>query len=116
MELFKSEPDSYRVEHPKRQSPLEHHKKTNKSENSEIKMEASCIDYKDTGLFSPTVIDYLEDNAALRPFYSYRPDINGFAQILKHKKVIANREILVSVLREQYTHHSPLTTHHSPLT
>jgi bacillithiol biosynthesis cysteine-adding enzyme BshC len=61
-------------------------------------MDAACIDYKDTGSFSPTVIDYLEDNPELRQFYSYRPDLNGFADLLKHKKVIADRAILTQVL------------------
>ena len=65
-------------------------------------MEASCINYKDTGSFSPTVIDYLEDQPDLRPFYSYRPDLDGFAELLKNKKVIADRDVLVEVLLEQY--------------
>ncbi|HEY5325685.1 MAG TPA: bacillithiol biosynthesis cysteine-adding enzyme BshC [Mucilaginibacter sp.] len=65
-------------------------------------MEASCINYKDTSSFSPTVIDYLEDNPNLRPFYSYRPDLDGFAELLKNKKVIADRDVLVEVLSEQY--------------
>ncbi|HEY8784188.1 MAG TPA: bacillithiol biosynthesis cysteine-adding enzyme BshC [Mucilaginibacter sp.] len=65
-------------------------------------MEASCINYKDTGSFSPTVIDYLEDAPELRSFYSYRPDLKGFAALLKNKKVIADREILVKVLKQQY--------------
>jgi len=78
-------------------------------------MDASCIDYKDTGYFSQTVIDYLDNDPALKPFYSYRPDINGFTELLKHKKVIANRDILVRVLGKQYADYSPLTTHHSPI-
>jgi len=65
-------------------------------------MESACINYKDTGSFSPTVIDYLEDRPELRPFYSYRPDMDGFAGILKNKKVIADRDILVDVIRKQY--------------
>jgi bacillithiol synthase len=65
-------------------------------------MDASCINYKDTGFFSPTVIDYIEDLQALRQFYSYRPDLSGFADLLKHKKVIADRKILASILKEQY--------------
>ncbi|HEY2584111.1 MAG TPA: bacillithiol biosynthesis BshC, partial [Mucilaginibacter sp.] len=65
-------------------------------------MDAACINYKDTGYFSQTVTDYLENAPQLRPFYSYRPDINGFAEFLKVKKVIADREILVSVLSNQY--------------
>jgi bacillithiol biosynthesis cysteine-adding enzyme BshC len=65
-------------------------------------MEASCISYKDTGYFSQTVIDYIDDKAELKPFYSYRPDIKGFAELLKTKKVIADRKVLVDVLSEQY--------------
>ncbi len=65
-------------------------------------MDSACINYKDTGSFSPTVIDYLEDQPTLRPFYSHRPDINGFAHLLKNKKVIANRDVLVEVLLDQY--------------
>ncbi|SDT52744.1 bacillithiol biosynthesis cysteine-adding enzyme BshC [Mucilaginibacter mallensis] len=66
-------------------------------------MDASCISYKDTGYFSPTVIDYIDDNADLKPFYSHRPDMNGFAELLKTKKVVADREILFQVLSEQYS-------------
>ncbi|MDB5130930.1 MAG: bacillithiol biosynthesis cysteine-adding enzyme BshC [Mucilaginibacter sp.] len=69
-------------------------------------MDAACIDYKDTGYFSQTVIDYLEGSPALRPFYAHRPDLDGFTELLKNKKVVANREILVKVLREQYNFES----------
>jgi uncharacterized protein YllA (UPF0747 family) len=72
-------------------------------------MEASCISYKETGYFSQTVIDYIDDTAELRPFYSHRPDINGFAELLKDKKVIADRDILVEVLLEQYARISDKT-------
>ena len=65
-------------------------------------MEASCISYKETGYFSQTVIDYIDDTAELRPFYSHRPDLNGFAELLKIKKVVADREVLATVLSEQY--------------
>jgi len=65
-------------------------------------MEASCISYKETGYFSQTVIDYIDDNAQLRPFYSQRPDFNGFAELLKNKKVVANRQVLAEVLSGQY--------------
>jgi len=65
-------------------------------------MDSACINYKDTGAFSPTVIDYLEDAPALRPFYGYRPDFNGFAELLKNKTVVADRKILVDVLLDQY--------------
>ncbi len=67
-------------------------------------MEASCISYKETGFFSPTVIDYIENRADLQPFYGHRPDMDGFAELLKNKKVVADREILHRVLSKQYSH------------
>ena len=83
---------------------------------SEIKpMDAACISYQETGYFSQTVIDYLEDKPELRPFYSYRPDWDGFKVLLQNKKVVADRGLLTRVLTEQYQTISPLTTHHSPL-
>ncbi|RYY37627.1 MAG: bacillithiol biosynthesis cysteine-adding enzyme BshC [Sphingobacteriaceae bacterium] len=65
-------------------------------------MEAHCISYKDTGYFSKTVIDYLDDAKELRPYYSHRPTFDGFAEFLKTKKVTADRELLVNILTEQY--------------
>jgi bacillithiol biosynthesis cysteine-adding enzyme BshC len=83
---------------------------------SEIKlMDAACISYKETGYFSQTVTDYLEDKPELRLFYGHRPDFDGFAQFLKAKKVVADRNLLARVLIEQYQTISPLTAHHSPL-
>ena len=70
---------------------------------SEIKlMDAACIDYKETGYFSQTVIDYLQDKPELRPFYGRRPDWDGFKALLGRKKVIADRELLAEVLTRQY--------------
>jgi len=78
-------------------------------------MDAACISYKETGYFSQTVTDYLEDKPELRPFYSYRPDWDGFKSLLQNKKVVADRSLLASVLTGQYQAISPLTAHHSPL-
>src|SRR5579863_3196744 len=78
-------------------------------------MEASCIDYKDTGFFSHTVIDYIDDKPELRPFYSHRPDMEGFKAFLKTKKVIADRETLAEVLTGQYHAISQLTNYNSQL-
>src|ERR1700744_222065 len=65
-------------------------------------MDVSCISYHDTGYFSQTITDYLEDAPQLRPFYKYRPDIKGFGELLANKKVTADRWILAEVLKEQY--------------
>lgn len=65
-------------------------------------MDSNCISYKDTGFFSQTVIDYLDDAPALRPFYSYRPSFEGFGEIIQNRKVTADTNLLVEVLRKQY--------------
>lgn len=76
-------------------------------------MDAACIDYKETGYFSQTVIDYLEDKPELRSFYSFRPDWNGFKTLLQNKKVIADRSLLATALTKQYQPISPFTSHYS---
>lgn len=76
-------------------------------------MDAACIDYKETGYFSQTVTDYLEDKPDLRPFYSHRPDLDGFKALLQTKKVIGDRDLLAKVLTNQYHAISLLTTHNS---
>jgi bacillithiol biosynthesis cysteine-adding enzyme BshC len=65
-------------------------------------MNSSFISYKDTGYFSPTVINYLEDAPDLRSFYSHRPTLKGFAELFEHKKVNADRQLLAKVLTNQY--------------
>jgi len=78
-------------------------------------MESACIDYKDTGYFSQTVIDYLNDVPELRSFYSYRPDLKGFADLLDSKKVATDREILVEVLNAQYKQNGLSTAYNAQL-
>jgi bacillithiol biosynthesis cysteine-adding enzyme BshC len=65
-------------------------------------MDVACISYKETGFFSPTVIDYLEDKPELREFYSHRPTLDGFAEFLKNKKIVADRALLADTLTDQY--------------
>ena len=63
-------------------------------------MDVTCISYKDTGFFSSGLTDYLEGKPELEPFYGNRPDFEGFAELLKNKKVIADRQILAGVLTQ----------------
>ena len=65
-------------------------------------MDVNCISYKETGFFSSAITDYLAGKPELNAFYGYRPDFEGFAELLKTKTVIADREVLASVLTEQY--------------
>ncbi|HEY0245179.1 MAG TPA: bacillithiol biosynthesis BshC, partial [Mucilaginibacter sp.] len=66
-------------------------------------MDVACISYKETGFFSQTVVDYIDNVPQLKPFYSYRPDLKGFAELLADKKVVADRENLATILTEQYS-------------
>ena len=65
-------------------------------------MKATYIDYKETNSFSPSLIRYLEHDPQLEPFISYPPTLNGFEKLLKNKKTLADRKILIEVLKEQY--------------
>ena len=78
-------------------------------------MDAACINYKDTGYFSQTVIDYLEDAPEVRSFYSHRPDMKGFAELLEHKKVTGDRQVLADVLTTQYEKNGLRSAYHAQL-
>ncbi|RKR81922.1 bacillithiol biosynthesis cysteine-adding enzyme BshC [Mucilaginibacter gracilis] len=65
-------------------------------------MDANCINYANTGYFSKTIISYLDNDAALKPFYNYRPNMDGFTQLIQNKKPTAGRQVLANVLTEQY--------------
>jgi bacillithiol biosynthesis cysteine-adding enzyme BshC len=65
-------------------------------------MDAHCINYADTGFFSKTITDYLDNHPDLAPFYGNRPTFEGFAELIKNKKPFASRKVLVEVLAEQY--------------
>ena len=80
-----------------------------------IHMDAACINYKDTGYFSQTVIDYLEDAPEVRSFYSHRPDMKGFAELLEHKKVTGDRQVLADVLTTQYEKNGLRSAYHAQL-
>ena len=66
-------------------------------------MKATYLDYSATNSFSPSLIRYLENDPKLNPFISFRPDLEGFKKLLETKKPTADRNLLVKVLKEQYS-------------
>jgi bacillithiol biosynthesis cysteine-adding enzyme BshC len=61
------------------------------------------ISFKDSKQFSKLFIDYVNGTEQLKPFYSYSPKIESFKQIIADKSNEGlNREVLASVLKEQY--------------
>ncbi len=56
-----------------------------------------------TAQFSKLMIDYINGDDSLRPFYKYLPNIDSFKQTIADKsKEKINRELLVDVLKKQY--------------
>lgn len=63
----------------------------------------SNIALSETGQFSKLIIDYINKNTALQPFYKYQPTLEAFQHaILERSKETLNRQVLVEVLKEQY--------------
>lgn len=64
---------------------------------------AQQIAYHQTNAFSKIVLDYLNEEKNLQPFYAIPPSIEGFKQAIDKRKGFAtNRKVLVEVLKQQY--------------
>ncbi len=68
-----------------------------------LAMNVSCIDYSATGAFSSLVLNYLNQDSKLAPFYGHYPEINAFGDVIKHRNFPkAQRQVLVNELQRQY--------------
>lgn len=70
-------------------------------------MEANStyVSYQETGYFSKIVLDYVALNPQLQPFYKHAPTREGMAAAMAERKsFLQQRDILVTVLKEQYRH------------
>lgn len=66
-------------------------------------IKALFTDYKDTGFFSRTLIDYVQQDGKLAPFYQYRPDIDGIKKAIEERQATSySRTVLVNELSKQY--------------
>lgn len=68
-------------------------------------MEANCtyLTYSKTGYFSDLVIDYINSNEKLKPFYAYPVNIKGIQNAIDGRRNFPQqRDILVEELRLQY--------------
>ena len=69
-------------------------------------MKVTHIPFQKTGFFSKTILDYLEQNKSIQPFYTNFPNIQGFQKQLEEKQKsfhLQSRLTLVEVLEHQYT-------------
>ena len=54
------------------------------------------LSYRSTAAFSNIVLDYLDDAAALKPFYVHRPNLEGIKQAISQRSAFkTNRRALV---------------------
>lgn len=61
------------------------------------------IPYQQIGAFSKIILDYLDGKDELKPFFKYPPTLEGIKQAIESRKAFStDRELLVSVLKEQY--------------
>ncbi len=66
-------------------------------------MPSQQIDLAEVGSFPKLFTDYISKQEHTQKFYNYYPDIQGFSSILQERKFTQEkREVLVSVLNEQY--------------
>jgi uncharacterized protein YllA (UPF0747 family) len=62
------------------------------------------IPYRQTGSFSKTVVDYIDQHASLKEFFNYPPTIQGIKKAIEdRKKFNYDRNVLVQELRKQYS-------------
>lgn len=66
------------------------------------------ISYKETGLFSKVLIDYVDGDSKLKPFYEYTPSLKSFSEVVKKmEKYEYPRKVLVDSLKEYYNRNAP---------
>ncbi len=68
-------------------------------------MTYQTIPFSDTGYFSKIIIDYLDQDEKLAPFFNNFPNLNGFKKQLEEKRLSVrteSRTTLVEALKDQY--------------
>ena len=61
------------------------------------------LPYRQTGAFSKIALDYIDQAAALKPFFTHPPTIKGIQKAIEErKKITADRKTLIQELKKQY--------------
>ncbi|WP_298155679.1 bacillithiol biosynthesis cysteine-adding enzyme BshC [Flavobacterium sp.] len=69
-------------------------------------MPNDCITYQESGYFTPLIVDYLNQEPQVQPFYNHFPTLENFGQQIAEKKLNfeqSNRVVLVDTLTRQYS-------------
>jgi bacillithiol biosynthesis cysteine-adding enzyme BshC len=66
------------------------------------------IAYRETGFYSRMILDYLQGEEALKPFYTHAVSADGIKAAIESRKAYdTNRELLVETLQKHYTTSKP---------
>ncbi len=69
---------------------------------------ATRLPYRETNAFSKIALDYIDQAAALKPFYAHPATLQGVQKAIEARKQFAvNREVLVEELKKQYAAVTP---------
>ena len=61
------------------------------------------LPYRQTGAFSKIALDYIDQAAALKPFFAHSPSLQGIQKAIEdRKKMATDRKVLVRELKKQY--------------
>lgn len=64
---------------------------------------ATRLPYRQTNFFNNTVLDYIDQSPALKPFFAHPPSLQGIQKAIEARKQFKyNRELLVQELKKQY--------------
>ena len=67
-------------------------------------MQITKLDYEQVPQFSKRDKAYVEEIAALRPFFEHPVSIENFEKVIEAKKGFSNRKSLVNIIKKQYEH------------
>lgn len=66
------------------------------------------IAYGETGYYTKIILDYLEENEQLQPFYTHPVSIEGIRAAIEERKLYpTDRKLLVKVLQKHYSAENP---------
>ncbi len=67
-------------------------------------MQSKCTftPYSETGYFSKIIVNYLNQDAQLKPFYNFEPSLQNIQQAIVGREIFPFRKNLTQILKDQY--------------
>ena len=72
-------------------------------QQAEKSSDCTYIPYQQTGYYSKTIVDYLEEKDTLKPFYTHPFSMDGIKAAIQERQAFPQqRDALVDILQQQY--------------